>query len=269
MTAGAFRTVDGTTVPAVTAEEMAAVDRVAVEEFGIDLRQLMEHAGRSLAAEVLGLARDPAPAVDRGTSARPPEGRTTAGRLPAGDGPVAVVAGGGGNGGGGLVAARHLRNRDVAVTVVLDRDPADLEGVVAHQHAILEAMDVPVRTGPEQVASAAPAVVVDAVIGYGLDGELRGTAAALVDAIADASAPVVSLDVPSGRDATTGEVLGDAVEPSRVLTLALPKRGLHAVNCPLVLADIGVPPGVYRVVGIDDVPPFPAAFRVALEQGSA
>jgi NAD(P)H-hydrate epimerase len=91
-----FETGDGDAVTAVTAEEMRAVDRVAVEEFGVDLLQMMENAGRTLALA----------ARERRASE-----------------PVAVVAGDGGNGGGGLACARHLANHSIPVAVALDREP--------------------------------------------------------------------------------------------------------------------------------------------------
>ena len=77
-----FRSAHDAVVPAVTAAQMREVDRVAVEETGPNLYQMMEHAGRSLALTALEMATD--------------------------DGPIVVLAGTGGNGGGGLAAARHL-----------------------------------------------------------------------------------------------------------------------------------------------------------------
>ena len=226
-----FRTAEGRTVPAVTAAEMRAHDRVAVGTFGIEVLQMMEHAGRALAEAV----------------------------REHGDGPVTVLAGNGGNGGGGLCCARHLANRGVDVRVVLDRAPEALSGPSAHHHATLAAMDCPVAVGP---ASVDTPLVVDALVGYGLAGPLSGTAAELARAANEAATTVVSLDVPSGLDATTGERPGEAVEHAAVVTLALPKTGLRAVDADLVLADIGLPAGVYREL---DIPPFAFdGYRVAL-----
>ena len=89
MTRNSFRTPTGRDVTAVTADEMRAVDRVAVEEVGLQLLQMMENAGRILAWHVREV-RD-----ERG--------------------PVIVVAGNGGNGGGGMAYARHLVNRGIQV----------------------------------------------------------------------------------------------------------------------------------------------------------
>jgi len=68
--------------------------------------------------------------------------------------------------------------------------------------------------------------------------------------------PVVSLDVPSGRDANTGEIHGAAIEPERTVTLALPKPGLVAVDGSLYLADIAIPPAVYDRLGLHYEIPF-------------
>ncbi|MEF8883192.1 MAG: NAD(P)H-hydrate epimerase [Halapricum sp.] len=223
-----FRTVRGQRVSQVTAAEMARVDEVSVEETGPTLLQMMENAGRNLARTTM--------------AARPGLRRVT------------VLAGPGGNGGGGLCAARHLTNHGVEVSVVLDRDPEDLTGTTATQWETLAA------TGIEPAVDAADAVtgadiVVDALLGYGLDGPPHGLIAELIDRSTEADY-LVSLDVPSGVDATTGGRPGGGVEPDRVLTLALPKTGLAAVEAPLYLGDIGIPSIVYDRVGIDYESPF-------------
>lgn len=236
MNSNAFQTVTGLDVTAVTAEEMRDVDRVVVEEYGLSLLQMMEQAGRGLAHEALDFDRD---------------------------GPVVVLAGGGGNGGGGLACARHLANREISVTVVLDRDPAALEGVVASQCELLERMGVLIRTDTAGVAT--PALVIDALVGYGLKGPLRGSSQELVRWAEDAKSTVLSLDVPSGIDATTGEEPGDTIHPTRTFTLALPKTGLCKMPSKLVLGDISVPAAVYDTLAIPYTPPFGHEFSVTLD----
>lgn len=235
----AFRTPGGTPVTAVTADEMREVDRVATEEVGLGLLQMMENAGRTLASAVR--ATDP--------------------------GEVLVLAGNGGNGGGGLACARHLANRSVDVSVALDRAPGALDGAAARQHRVVEAAGVPVSEGIDGRPGAD--VVVDAVIGYGLAGAVRGAARDLVEACAATDARVVSLDVPSGLDATTGESPGPTVDPDEVLTLALPKTGLRAVDAPVTLADIAVPRAVYARLEIPYESPFADGYRVALDRNEA
>ncbi len=236
MTRETFHTPDGVTVPAVTADEMRAVDRVAVDEVGLTLPRMMEHAGRALAVQVL--------------EEQPVDGDR-----------VVVLTGGGGNGGGGLVCARHLANRGIPTTVALDREPTALSGVPGEQLDILGYTDASVTDEGEPPE---PALVVDAVLGYGLSGAPRGRAATLVEWTASVTTPVLSLDVPSGVDATTGERPGVSVRPDLTLTLARPKTGLTGQSGRLVLADLGIPGAVYEHLSIPAVTPFGDRFRVPL-----
>jgi NAD(P)H-hydrate epimerase len=234
----AFRTETGRSVTAVTAAEMREVDRVAVEEFGVSLLQMMENAGRDLARCV----------------------------REAGAEPVVVLAGNGGNGGGGLCAARHLANRDIEVSVVLDRSPDGLDGAARTQYETLAAMGVPVDDGVDALVDGGAETLVDALVGYGLDGPLRGTAGELVSEISSLDATVVALDVPSGMIATTGERPGPSIDPDRVLTLALPKIGLAELDCELSLGDIAIPAGVYHSLDIPYSNPFGAEYRLELSR---
>ena len=208
-----YPSIAATDVPWLAVEQMVEADRLAIEEFGIELLQMMEHAGSALAALVMSVA---------------PEGR------------VLVLAGGGNNGGGGLCAARHLRNRgrDVAVAVT-----AIKEGTAAAHHlATLAEMGIaPVDDPPDC------SVIVDALVGYGLDGPLRGRAAEL--AVLAQDRPAVSLDFPSGHGFPGG------VEAVATLTLALPKEGLSDVR-PLYLADLGLPAELWTRMGLDVGPVF-------------
>ncbi|OYR53484.1 NAD(P)H-hydrate epimerase [Halorubrum sp. E3] len=245
MDASAFDDPNGRPVTAVTAAEMRAVDRVAVEAIGLDLCRMMEHAGRGLAEAVLDV-------------------RSSDGS----DGHIAVLAGNGGNGGGGLACARHLANRDLPVRVVLDRDPASIDGVTAEQLRILEAMDVSIGSPDRDTDTdtALDGFVVDALIGYGLTGAPRGAAAGLIEAVDSAAETIVSLDVPSGTNATTGETPGVAVEPDRTVTLALPKTGLSAVGGDLRLVDLSIPATVYDRLDIEYDDPFGDGFAVSLSR---
>lgn len=214
-----FAKVPSSALPWITADDMREVDRVMVEDLEIDLVRMMEGAGRCL-AQVVERVHRPGTAV--------------------------VLAGSGGNGGGGLVAARHLANHGVDVSIVLSRPPDGLTAVPRQQLAILERMGV-------RVVDALPVgtdLIVDALVGYSLLGAPRGRTAELIDAAADTGRPVVSLDVPSGLDATSGATPGDVVPASTTVTLAAPKTGLgererHRCVGRLFLADISVPPSVY------------------------
>jgi len=201
---------------------MVKVDRLMVEEAGISLLQMMENAGRSLARL----------AVDRFTPRR-----------------VTVLAGRGGNGGGGLVAARHLANRGFAVEVLTSSPATDFSGVPEHQLRALTATSAKISLEP----LLAPDLIIDALIGYSLSGPPRGRTLELVEWANAASSPVLSLDVPSGVDSTTGLTPGAAVTAVATLTLALPKSGLSNTSRPgeVHLADISVPPAIYSKLGVD------------------
>lgn len=237
MASTTFRTSDGTIVAAVTAAQMRAVDRVATEDVGLGLLQMMENAGRTLASHVLGAC----------------------------GGSVVVLAGNGGNGGGGLACARHLANRNGDVAVVLDRRAADLSGAAARQFEILEEMGVETAMGPDGLDATGPTdIYVDALIGYGLSGRVRDPARGLIRAVNREATPVVALDVPSGIDATSGATQGASIRPARTVTLALPKEGLCGVPGELLLADIGIPATVFERLDIDYESPFRSGAWVEL-----
>lgn len=96
----------------------------------------------------------------------------------------------------------------------------------------------------------------DALIGYGLRGAPRGRTAELIALCNQYAAWVLSLDVPSGLDSTTGDTPGPVVRPDRTLSLALPKTGLRNVPGDLYLADVGIPPEVFERTGVRVAPPF-------------
>ncbi len=246
MTATTFVTDAGIRVPAVTTEQMREIDRVAIEEVGPNLYQMMENAGRNLALTVLATI-----------------GATWAST------PVVVLAGSGGNGGGGICAARHLANRGAKVTVALT-DPMGLTPAPRQQLGVYRGAGGNVAS-VDELEGLEPGVVVDAVIGYSLGGAPRGAARAMIEWGAAQAVPVVSLDVPSGIDATSGEAPGAHLRASQTLTLALPKTGLDVAAAGAVsLADIGIPPEVYRRAGIDiPVEIFGMRYRVPLEPRSS
>jgi hydroxyethylthiazole kinase-like uncharacterized protein yjeF len=159
-----FMLPDERPVPAVITAQMREIGRGMIEDFYIELVQMMENAGRNLA----GLA---------GALYSP---RT-----------IVVLAGPGGNGGGGLVAASHRRNRGADVSVVLGA--AGLAPVPARQLDIIQRMGIPVLDQPV-VAD----LVIDALLGYGLRGDPAPRFAELITWANGQPAPVLALDTPSG-----------------------------------------------------------------------
>ncbi len=222
-----FATDTGVEVPAVTTEQMREIDRIATEEMGPNLYQMMENAGRSLALTVLDIL-----GIEWASS------------------PIVVLAGRGGNGGGGICAARHLANRGAEVTVVVS-DPEGLNPVPRAQLGTYQLTGGKLAS-LDQLDNLTAAVVVDSIIGYSLKGAPTGVPEAMIGWIGTQAAPVVCLDVPSGIDATTGEAAGAHVRGSATLTLALPKTGLRVDTAgDMFLADIGIPNEVYRRIGLD------------------
>jgi NAD(P)H-hydrate epimerase len=205
-------------VPLPDAETMRAVDRWAIDERGVAGLELMERAGAGVARALERLAPD---------------------------GPVTVVCGKGNNGGDGLVVARLLRQAGRPVTVVCLAPPQEYAG-----DALANLQRLP-GDPPVQLSDAAwtgQAALVDAVLGTGFEGEPRGAAAEAIDALNRADAPVVSVDVPSGVDASTGVVSGAAVRAALTVTFHAAKPGLwispgkaHAGTVQTL--DIGIPRG--------------------------
>lgn len=236
-----FSTAQGIQVLAITAAQMREVDRIAMEDFGLGILQMMENAGRSLAENVMDMVGEIG-------------------------GEIVILAGGGGNGGGGLSCARHLNNRGFRIEVVLDRDVMTLRGAAAAQWRILQATGLnPLPSDDVTLPLGRADLVVDALIGYSLHGAPRGRAAELIALCNEHAARVLALDVPSGLDATSGETPGLAIRAERTLTLALPKTGLSHTPGDLYLADIGIPPEVYDRLGVAYEPPFRTRYWLQLE----
>jgi NAD(P)H-hydrate epimerase len=207
--------------PLPDAGEQRALDEWTISERGIPGVELMERAGAGLADLVDELA---------------PAGR------------VAVVCGKGNNGGDGLVAARVLRSRGRGVDVLLLGDPGELRGDAA---ANLERLpgDRPVPFSAEALLGAA--AIIDAILGTGFSGEPREPAAGAIGTInlvGGGGAVVVACDVPSGVDASTGEIAGVAVAARATATFNAGKPGLwiapgKAKAGEVRVIDIGIPPG--------------------------
>ena len=240
-------------IPALTTAQMQEVDRLMVEEYHIELLQMMENAGRNLALLAKRMLDDDI--ADR---------------------PVVVLAGRGNNGGGGLVAARHLLNWGAWVQVVTSYTPDGYQGVPRHQLDILQRMGAPLAWAEEGWELPPCDLLIDAVIGYGLRGDPRGKARELILLANSSRAPILSLDTPSGVDTAAGRVFAPHMRAAATMTLALPKVGLLQPDAlaacgDLYLADISVPPELYAHLDLD-VPPLFArdtVLSVHVKHGSA
>ncbi len=220
-------------VPYLTTKQMIEVDRAMIEDYQIQLIQMMENAGRNLAhlARIRFLVNDP-----RGKR-------------------VVVLVGTGGNGGGALVCARRLHSYGAQVQVYITKPDTAFTRIPAHQLNILRRMNVPIAFADvlqdaRTLKSVTDDLIIDGIIGYSLQGAPRGTAADLIRWANAQSAPILALDAPSGVDTTTGTVFEPAIKAAATLTLALPKEGLRVPGVAvqvgdLYLADISVPPELY------------------------
>lgn len=221
-------------IPTLTTDQMIELDRLMIDEYGIQLIQMMENAGRNLAEMAYRML-----------------GGILLGKK------VAVLCGIGNNGGGGMVAARHLHNRGADVKVSLIGEPIKLKQVPELQWRIIEILGL---TG-EDAKLQEMDLIIDAMIGYGLSGNPRQPVAAWIQKANRSGRPILALDAPSGLNATTGMPGNNCIQAAVTLTLALPKTGLlhpaaSSVVGELHLADISVPPDLYQRLDLTVKPLF-------------
>jgi hydroxyethylthiazole kinase-like uncharacterized protein yjeF len=213
-------------VKIVTAEQMRELDRRAIQDRGIPGLALMENAGRAVAEAAVRMTR------------------ASPGR------PIVVLCGRGSNGGDGLVAARHLAQMGRTPQVLLAAAPDEITGDAAANLSRLSEVGLsPTAVSEPGVVGRAcsrAGLVVDALLGTGLAGEVRGLPRQLIEALSNTHLPVLAVDVPSGLDADSGRPLGAAVQARETVTMGLPKIGLYLYpGCDYAgrvsVADIGLP----------------------------
>jgi NAD(P)H-hydrate epimerase len=229
----------------LTRAELALLDRLASEEYGLPSAVLMENAGRGAAEEVLGLSAIGGP-VSASTSR------------------VVVLAGPGNNGGDACVLVRHVANAGVEVEVLATSRLEELSGDAAVMRRAVEKMGIPVHdaSSEEGLARSMPAldratVIVDGLLGTGFRGEMRPKIARVIRAVnarrEGNGAQVVALDLPSGLDADSGAPALPTVVADLTVTFAAWKIGFDAAEAKpflgrVVLATIGAPAALLRRV---------------------
>lgn len=234
-------------IPALTTAQMMEVDRLMVETYHISLSQMMENAGRGLADH-----------------ARQQLGGQVEARR------ITVLCGPGNNGGGGMVAARHLHNWRAQLNIALASKPDRLKDVPLQQWSILEALHL----DRQRFELESSDLVLDALLGYGSRGDPRSPVREWIERANASGIPILSLDSPSGLDTTTGQPGRPCIRAARTLALALPKTGLLAPAAKdytgsIDLADIGVPPELYREMGLEVGPLFASGTVMPLNELNA
>jgi NAD(P)H-hydrate epimerase len=207
---------------ALTRAQVRSLDSIAVERYGIPGIVLMENAGRGATDFLI----ERFPAVSKG--------------------PVVVVAGRGNNGGDGFVIARQLTNRGTEARIALLGEPARFRGTgeAGVNFEIVEKMGIPLLPALSAGALSAIAedavLLVDALLGTGLSGEVRGAYADAIGVLNESAVPVFAVDIPSGLDCDSGLPLGVAVRAEATATFAAMKTGLLERSARVYAGDIRV-----------------------------
>jgi NAD(P)H-hydrate epimerase len=250
----------------LTREQVRRLDKLAIEEFGIPSIVLMENAGRACAFEVerMLLSGGVARALDKLTQGGSRDdiprnlSELEAWRRGLGKArsPVIVLCGTGNNGGDGLVVSRTLFNRGCPVETYYVGDISQAQEASPDVRKNLEllrglAAGIAEVVAPAQIDSLRPRlakapVIVDALFGTGLTRNVEDPQLAVIQAVNESGAPVMSVDIPSGLDADSGNVLGLAIRAMVTVTFVAPKPGFHANAGPaccgaVKVAEIGIP----------------------------
>ena len=202
----------------ITASQMREIDKRAAEEFGIPSIELMENAGRRVAEAAKRFVVHA----------------------------VVVVCGTGNNGGDGLVAARYLSEWGFKVEIVLLKSAEFLKGDTLINFNLTGNLNIITSYYSSHTSFDKFDLIIDALLGTGIKGDVKSACRAAIDAINNSGKRVLSVDIPSGLDTDTGEVLSVAVKADETVTMALPKTGLLKPEAAsfvgkLIVADIGIP----------------------------
>ncbi|MFC1677003.1 NAD(P)H-hydrate epimerase [Planctomycetota bacterium] len=217
----------------MTAKQLRDFDYHAINTLGIPGAVLMENAGRSCAELVLSKLAD---------TLNPK---------------VCIFCGTGNNGGDGYVIARHLLNKAFKVTVVICGNPEKVKDDAKTNLDILKNMNLPIEVLDMNATDIKTQVrsfttdydmIVDAIFGTGLSGQLRGCYLQLIDSINACKIPTLAVDIPSGLDCDTAEPLSQAIKADYTVTFVAVKKGFALDQArdytgEIFVASIGIDPG--------------------------
>jgi NAD(P)H-hydrate epimerase len=210
----------------LTARQSRDIDIKARNVFGISTLVLMENAGRAVAEEAIKILRS--------------------------ERSVAIFCGRGNNGGDGFVAARHLLTYGIKPDIFLAGKVSEVENEAKiNLEILLKLKQKTVEVGEESLHLVKNkiyqyALIIDALLGVGLEGEVRGIFRDLIGIINTAKAYILSVDIPSGLDATGGKVLGCCVKADKTITFVAKKRGMVLGDGPkycgrVIVKELGIP----------------------------
>jgi hydroxyethylthiazole kinase-like uncharacterized protein yjeF len=213
-----------------TVSEMRALDMRAIEEFGIAEELLMENAGQAAYFVLL---------KEFGIK----------------DKTFTIFCGTGNNGGDGLVVARKIHSSGGVAKVYLLGDPGKYRGAAKINLGIVSRLPIEVQRyqsldlSKEDITQSD--LIVDAILGTGIIGDVRGQYREIIESINDSGKPVLSIDIPSGIHGDTGQVMGAAVKADYTVTFGLPKIGNmlfpgFELGGKLYVSHISFPPSIYN-----------------------
>jgi NAD(P)H-hydrate epimerase len=208
----------------LTASQAKALDSRALLDYGISALVLMENAGRQVCLEAIA-------SHVRGMK-------------------IAIFCGKGNNGGDGFVAARHMLAQGMMPDIYLACSKSDVSNEArTNLNILLELKQKITLISAKNVSRLkmdSYGLIIDALLGVGLSGEVRGVYKDLIGLINSSGARILSVDIPSGLDATTGKALGCCVKADKTITFVAKKRGMAVADGPgycgrVVVADLGLP----------------------------
>lgn len=203
---------------ALTSDEIQCLESKIIEDIGMPSILLMENAGKNAADEIVSFF---------------PKAKK-----------FLVICGGGKNGGDGFATARHLYLKGKKVKLVAMR--RDLKDDAEINFKIVSRMKVSIADSLDNKLLKWADVIVDALLGTGISGEVKGKYKELIELINSSGKKVVAIDVPSGLDPTTGEILGIAIKADLTITMGCNKKGFTNKNAKeytgeIITVNIGFP----------------------------
>ncbi|MFH1577856.1 MAG: NAD(P)H-hydrate epimerase [Candidatus Omnitrophota bacterium] len=215
----------------LTAQQAKEIDKKAKEDWGIEPLVLMENAGAGIAQAALGF-------VNKNKLSR-----------------IAILCGKGNNAGDGFVAARHLlaSRQLVDIYTFVGQEQSKNEAQVNFdilKKATDQIFEIKDEAGLKSLRLKDYGLVIDALLGIGLKGEVRGILKEVISLVNKAKIPVIAVDIPSGLDATTGEIHGIAIRALMTITFMAKKQGLLIGEGPeycgnIIVKDLGLPIKIY------------------------